>query len=138
MERDIPNLKTDNQTHDTALRDIEKWCTLVHHEIRYCGSFTPTLWAEVFQLEKECQVNLVFFFSFFAIKLLHEIVMLTNDIERFQTFVYKLYCVVVRRIENVKERHFTSMQPFSVSWCCRRPRLRTVHRATLRADAPTY
>jgi len=42
------------------------------------------------------------YFSFFAIKLLHEIVMLINDIERFQTS-YKLYCVVVGKIQKVKK-----------------------------------
>jgi len=35
-----------------SLWDGEKWCTLVHHEIHDCGSFTPTLWAEVFQLDE--------------------------------------------------------------------------------------
>jgi len=37
---------------------------------------------------------------FFAIKLLHDIVML--DIERFQTFLYKLYCIVAAARQNTK------------------------------------
>jgi len=41
-------------------------------------------------------------FLFFAIKLLHEIVMLINEIKRFQTFLYKLYCVVVAPRQNTK------------------------------------
>jgi len=41
-------------------------------------------------------------FLFFAIKLLHEIVMFINAIERFQTFLYKLYCVVVAARQNTK------------------------------------
>jgi len=41
-------------------------------------------------------------FLFSAIKLLHEIMMLINDIERFQTFLYKLFCVVVAARQNTK------------------------------------
>jgi len=41
-------------------------------------------------------------FLFFATKLLHEIVMLINDIKHFQTFLYKLYCVVVAAEQNTK------------------------------------
>ena len=41
-----------NFGHFPSLRYGEKWCTLVHHEIPDGGSFAPTLWAKVFQLDK--------------------------------------------------------------------------------------
>jgi len=37
-----------------------------------------------------------------TIKLLHEIMMLINDTERFQKFLYKLYYVVVAARQNTK------------------------------------
>jgi len=40
--------------------------------------------------------------SVVAMKLLHEMVMLINVIERFHTFLYKLYCVVVAAKQNTK------------------------------------
>jgi len=45
------------------------------------------------------RIMLIFFFAF---KLLHEIVMLIKGIEHFQTFIYKLYCVVVAARQNTK------------------------------------
>jgi len=51
-KQDIAILKTIIKLETFLYQIVKEWCTLVHYKIRDCGSFAPTLWAEVFRLDE--------------------------------------------------------------------------------------